>query len=110
MHDFHLLKSFLGIHAFLYKTTSGAQDGQIFLIPHTPYKKAAGIQLAERDFQLDLNCELWPAETHPRPKGWQASKAQPWLSRIIDSGEPTDEETPESSKLDPEVLVGRRPR
>jgi pimeloyl-ACP methyl ester carboxylesterase len=68
------------------------------LTPPTPYKKAAGIQLAERDFQLGLNCELWPAETHPRPKGWRASKSQPWLSRIIDSGEPTDEETPEGKR------------
>jgi hypothetical protein len=49
-----------------------------------PYEEAASIQLAERDFQLSLNCELWPTEAGTRPQGWRAGKDQPWLSRTID--------------------------
>lgn len=64
-----------------------------------PYEKAASIQLAERDFQLGLNCDLWPTEAGTRPPGWRAGKDQPWLSRTIDDTYDADgDEIPEDRR------------
>lgn len=57
------------------------------------YTKAVGIQVAERDFKLHLNCEAWPEELHPRPKGWHSNPGG-WLSRKVEN----DPENPKAGK------------
>jgi len=55
------------------------------------YKKAAAIQVDERDFKLGLNCERWPVDQESKPSGWTMDSSGHWLSRVVENEKSDDE-------------------
>jgi len=85
---------FKNVHRIFYKMTIS-------------YKKAAPIQVAERDFKLGLNCESWPLDREPeRPSGWTMDSSGHWLSRIVDNEEGEAEEKTTTANRVPEKMQG----